>query len=341
MGNLYKILGVLFLLCPFFVNESAAAEPQHTFFHGVNLPQAGFGGQVLPGVQGQHYKWPAPSDVDMYLGMGANILRIAFLWERMQPKLNEPLNPDELAFLDALVAKASARQVTILVDVHNYGMYYGKVIGSQEVPLSAFLDLWTRLATHYRDNPYVIFGLMNEPHEHRADAWASIAQAGVTAIRKTGAKQLILVPGAGYSGAHIWLQKDGKLSNAEALGDIKDPANNFVYEAHIYFDADVSGTHPTCVSGDVGIERLKDFTAWLRQKGRKAFLGEFGAAKDSVCLEALQKTLQYMSLNNDVWYGWTYWAAAEWFGDYMFNIYPPDANKFPQVDVLKKAMIGF
>jgi len=336
-----KILGLLFLLCLFAAGQSSAADATRTFFHGVNLPQAGFAGQVLPGIHGQHYQWHAPSDVDMYLGMGANILRIPFLWERMQPKLFESLKPEELAFLDALVAKAAERKVTIIVDVHNYGMYYGKVIGSKEVPVSAYLDLWTRLATHFRDNPYVVFGLMNEPHEHKPDAWAPIAQAAVKAIRDTGAKQLILVPGAGYSGAHLWLQKDGNLSNAEALIDIKDPAKNFIYEAHIYFDADVSGAHATCVNGEVGVERLKDFTAWLRQKGRKAFLGEFGASKDPVCLEALQKTLQYMSDNNDVWYGWTYWAAAERFGDYMFNIYPPDAQKFPQVDVLKKAMMGY
>ncbi len=341
MKNFSKILGVCLLFCAFVTVDGNAVEPKRVFFHGVNLPQAGFGGQVLPGIQGQHYKWPVPTDVDMYLGMGANVLRIPFLWERMQPKLNEPLNPEELAFLDALVAQASARQIHIILDVHNYGMYYSKVIGSPEVPLSAFLDLWTRLATKYRDNPYVIFGLMNEPHQHYADAWAPIAQAAIVAIRNTGAKQLILVPGSGYSGAHVWLSKNGKISNAEALGDIKDPANNFVYEAHIYFDADVSGTHPLCVSAGVGKERLEDFTAWLRHKGRKAFLGEFGASKDPVCLEALEQTLKYMSENNDVWYGWTYWAAAEWFGDYMFNVYPPDAKKFPQVNVLKKAMIGF
>ena len=219
-------------------------------------------------------------------------------------------------------------------------MYNGNVIGSGEVPVSAFADLWTRLAEHYKDQPYVAFGLMNEPHKQTAEEWASIAQQAIDAIRKTGAQQQIFVPGTSYSGAHSWMKKHGQLSNAEAVGKITDPANNLIIEAHDYFDSDSSGTHASCVSEDVGEQRLADFTKWLRATKHKGFLGEFGASKEPVCLAALARTLKYMSDNNDVWYGWTYWAAAAWFGDYMFNIYPPDPARFPQVEILKKAMTG-
>jgi len=50
----------------------------------------------------------------------------------------------------------------------------------------------------------------------------------------------------------------------------------------------------------------------------------------------LDKMLAYMDANSDAWYGWTYWAASKWFGDYMFNVYPPDTEKYPQAKVLKK-----
>jgi endoglucanase len=318
-----------------------AAEPHRNELHGVNLPNAGFGGKAIPSTHGVNYLWPTPADVDMYADMGANVLRVSFLWERMQPALNGPLEKEELARLDAVVEAASARQVTVLLDVHNYGAYRKELIGSEAVPVSTFADLWARLAAHYRDKTNVAFGLMNEPHKQKADEWAPMAQAAIDAIRQTGAKQLIMLPGTRYSGAHSWLSKDGKLSNAEALGGIQDPANNFIYEVHQYFDADSSGTRPTCVSEDIGEKRLAAFTAWLRQTGHKGFLGEFGASKDPVCLAALDRTLKYMAANADVWHGWTYWAAAKWFGNYMFNIYPPDPERFPQVGVLKKAMSGY
>ncbi|SEH32695.1 glycoside hydrolase family 5 protein [Magnetospirillum fulvum] len=320
------------------VSALAADSAVSQHLTGVNLPNAGFGHKVVPGKHGTNYLWPTPQDVDMYADIGANVLRIAFLWERMQPVLSGPLAKDELERLDALVARGATRHVTILLDVHNYGSFNKIAIGTGNVPSAAFSDLWSRLASHYRNAPNVAFGLMNEPFKHKAAEWAPIAQEAILAIRKSGARQLILVPGTRWSSAYSWLNKDGDLSNGEALANIEDPANNFIFEAHQYFDSNSSGTQPSCVSEDIGVKRLSAFTEWLRQNGKQAFLGEFGASKDPLCLEALSRTLAFLRDNGDVWRGWTYWAAAPWFGDYMFNIYPPDPVRYPQVPVLMGAM---
>ncbi len=315
---------------------AAGMQPQAAapaYYVGVNFPQATFG--KIPGVMYKDYAWQRPSDIGLFADIGANIFRVGFLWERMQPEPG-PLNPRELAALDALVASAAARRVTILLDLHNYGAYRKKLIGTPEVPVSVFADFWSRLAVHYKDQPYVAFGLMNEPNKQSATDWASMAQAAIDAIRATGAKQPIFVPGTYWDGAHSWFA--GKPSNATALAAIKDPANNLVFEAHQYFDQDSSGTHAACVSEDIGEKRLAAFTKWLRDTKRKGFLGEFGASKDPVCLEALRRTLAYMNANRDVWAGWAYWAAAPWFGNYMFNVYPPDPARFPQAGVLRQAL---
>jgi len=314
---------------------AGAAKPELV---GVNLANAGFGGKVRPGVHGVNYLWPKPDDIDLYAGLGANAFRIAFLWERMQPKLFGPLDEAEAGRLDALVKRGDEKGVTVILDVHNYAAYYDQLIGSADVPNDAFFDLWRRLAVRYKDHPSVAFGLMNEPNKHKAADWAPLAEGALAAIRQAGARQLVLVPGTKWSGAHAWLAKDGALSNAEALGGLKDPARNFVFEVHQYFDANTSGTNASCVSATIGVERLKAFTEWARKTGNKGFLGEFGASKDPVCMEALKNTLQYMADNADVWKGWTYWAAAPWFGNYMFNVYPPDPARFPQIEILKQAM---
>jgi len=317
------------------------AEYVKTFYHGINLPGATFGSQHIPGVDKKDYSWPTAADVKLYADMGANIVRVAFLWERMQPQLFMSLENYEVTRLDAVVAAAAKLHVTILLDVHNYGLYKKQPIGSEAVPVTAFTDLWGRLAAHYKGEPFVAFGLMNEPYQHKADEWAQIVQQAINEIRHEGANQLILVSGTHWSGAHSWMAKDGTLSNAEALADLTDPENNFAFEAHQYFDVDSSGTHPECVSDDIGEQRLSAMTAWLRQNDKRGFLGEFGASKDPVCVEALRRGLKYLVDNKDVWYGWTYWAAAAWFGNYMFNIYPPDPKRFPQVEILTDAMRGF
>lgn len=326
---------LVFFLAIVFTAPSFANPGDRLEFRGINLGGAAIGGKERPGKHGINYLWATAAEVSQYAKAGFNTLRIPFLWERLQPRLNSAFDEAELARLDEVVAAGAASGVTIVLDVHNYATYQFEMIGSESVPISAFEDFWSRLATRYKDNPSVAFGLMNEPNRHKAKEWAPIAQAAINAIRKTGAKQLILVPGTRWSGAYSWLAKDGELSNAEAMRGLRDPANNFVFEMHQYFDGNSSGTSPVCVSEEIGVKRLKDVTLWLRKTGHRAFLGEFGASNDPVCLKALENTLAYMEKNGDVWQGWTYWVAAKWLGNYMFNIYPPDSSRFPQLKVIE------
>ncbi len=303
---------------------------------GVNLAGGEFTGNKLPGVFHKDYFYPSAADIQKFADIGMNTIRVPFLWERLQPELNAPLSAPELSRLDGVMSAAGLQHMTVILDPHNYGSYRGKLIGSPEVPGKAFADFWSRIATHYKNEPFVVFGLMNEPNQQPAELWASIAQSAVTAIRDTGAKQLILVPGTGWSGAHSWNQKAGTLSNAEALAKLKDPAHNFAIEVHQYFDQDSSGTHAACVNAHVGEMALSGMTAWLRTTGNRGFLGEFGSTGDPVCLSALRNTLLHMKKNADVWQGWTYWGASAWFGNYMFNIMPPDPVQHKQVLVLEE-----
>lgn len=333
--HLIAFLLALFCLgaaLPAGVQDRGGALP----LRGINLAGGDFAPQVLPGKNGTEYGFPPMQDVETYADFGMQVFRLSFLWERIQPNLYGPLDASQMKLVDQVVQAATARHVLVILDVHNYGKYRGRLIGSAEVPNAAFDDLWVKLAKAYKDNAFVAFGLMNEPYKHKADAWAKIAQEAVWAIRKTGARQTILVPGTNFSAAHRWLTKDGELSNGEALRGLKDPANNFAFEAHVYFDKDSSGTHPDCVSETIGPERLSPFTGWLRENDLRGFLGEFGSSTDATCLKNLENTLDYMDANKDVWMGWTLWAASRRFGKYMFNIYPPDPDKFPQARILRR-----
>ena len=330
MTRILKILITSFLLTSLNVYSSETNQ-----YVGINIAGAEFKSGVLPGKQGTDYLWPTPSDISQFAQAGFNTIRVPFLWQRMQPELYKPLSEAEANYLDTVIKSAIENKVTILIDPHNYGAYKADLIGSDNVPVAAFEDFWSRIANRYKNNPNIMFGLMNEPNKQSAEDWAAIAQAAIYAIRKTGAKQKILVPGTRWSGAHSWLKGFATSSNAEALKNIKDPANNMAFELHQYFDNDSSGTKPQCVSDDIGVQRITAATEWLRANKQKGFLGEFGASVDPVCLTALGKTLNYMKENKDVWIGWTYWAGAKWFGKYMFNIYPPDVNNSLQLQTLQ------
>ena len=49
------------------------------------------------------------------------------------------------------------------------------------------MNLWTQLATKYKGEANIAFGVMNEPHEVDITKWAATVQEVVTAIRGAGA----------------------------------------------------------------------------------------------------------------------------------------------------------
>ena len=309
------------------------SHPEQESLRGVNLAGADFGETALPGVFDQDYTYPTTDEVDYFVGKGMNVFRIPFRWERLQQSLGAELDVDEEARLRNIVEYATERGAAVILDPHNYARYHGSLIG-QGPSVGDFAEFWTRLATLYRANRRVIFGLMNEPYEIRAEAWLAAANAAIAAIRATGATNLILVPGTNWSGAGSWSSDWGYGTNADTMQAVVDPADRFMFEVHQYFDSDSSGTSSTCVSATPGSELLAGFTDWLRYHRYRGVLGEFGVGNDETCLTALRDVLAHMDENGDVWHGWTYWAAGPWWGDYRFSIEPEGCADKPQMTVL-------
>lgn len=326
--SFFPVLVLVFGLTGF-----ANSQPR---FGGVNLAGAEFGGNELPGEYNRHYTYPTRSEIDYYVGKGMNVFRLPFKWERLQYEANGPLNAAELSRIKTFVNYAASKEAAVILDPHNYARYYGDVIGSANLSVGAFEDFWAKLATEFKNNPQVIFGLMNEPHGMETELWLTDANAAISAIRATGANNLILVPGNAYTGAHSWMSNWYGTPNGTVMINIVDPADNYAFEVHQYFDDNSSGTSESCVNATIGSSRLKGFTSWARANNVRGFLGEFGCSSNDNCLAALDDMLSYMDTNSDVWLGWTYWAGGPWWGDYMFSVEPQNGTDKPQMDVLEK-----
>ena len=229
-------------------------------FAGVNLAGGEFG--KLPGTYGTDYTYPTPADIDYYVELGFNLIRVPFRWERLQPTLGAPFAAGDQALLTAVVEYAVTRGLHVVLDTHNYarrrladdGWAADHLIGSKLVPTSAFADFCARLAGAFQGTPSVIFGLMNEPWGIEPEDWLVIANEAIGALRREGASQLVLVPGVAYTGAHSWIS-----ARNTVMSNVVDPANNFAFEVHQYFDPDSSGTSPTAVGASIGSERIEIF----------------------------------------------------------------------------------
>lgn len=328
------------------VAVSSSALPGEPFMMGINLSAAGFGAHDpahVPGIYNQSYTYPTTAHLDYYKARGVELIRFPFIWERIQRTLYGPLDAAELARLDTLLDQIEERGLRVVLDLHNYGRYrlsgIERVIGSAEVPRSAYQDVWEKLAVHVKNRDSLwAYGIMNEPYDMGAHTWKDSAQVAVNGIRKHDTRHAILLPGDGYSGAHRWLTHGANL-----IG-ITDPAQNLIFEAHQYFDStsagaydasyDVEGATPT-----IGITRLAPFVDWCRTNGVRGFVGEYGVPdNDPRWITLLDNTLGYLAANR---ISGTYWAGGPWWGDYALSTEPKRAHdEAPQMASLIKRGAG-
>ena len=308
-----------------FCQEAAAQS-----LKGVNFASPAFFPSRLPGLYGQDFIYPSDADIAYFTSKGMNVFRISILWERLQPALNGKLDPGELGRLAGFIDEVDRHGGYTILDIHNYAQYRGVMIGQSPVTDAAFADLWTRLARHFGHDDHVIFGLMNEPKVQQIGAWQQAVQKSIDGIRSTGARNRIFVSGIAWDGAAHFAEISG-----DSLAALVDPQHRLVFEVHTYFNSDSSGTSKSCISSREAVGRLTEFTQWLRAGQRQGFLGEFGVSRRPECLAMLKSVVSYLQNNEDVWLGWTYWAAGPWWGNYMFSIEPEAGADRPQMLVLE------
>jgi endoglucanase len=320
---------------------TAAIAPAHSepLITGINLSGLEFNSRRLPGRSDRDYTAPTTAELAYYRASGARAVRLPFLWERLQPSLGGNFDADYAHLLFDLVSAARAQNMKVILDPHQYGRRRingeARVIGEDGgPPADAFAQFWGALAGRCRGQDDVIFALQNEPHDQDQAALVETSNRAIAAIRSRGSRQLILVSGAAWSGAHSWMSS----GNAASMLGVRDPANNFAFDVHQYLDQDSSGTHPACVAG--ASNRLQTFTRWARVNRKRGFLGEFGAGGEALCLAELDGLLAFIAANRDVWLGWTCWAGGPWWGrDYPLSIEPEDLSHAvdrPQMTVLRR-----
>lgn len=233
---------------------NAAVAP---YGRGVNLAGMEFAPTAIPGVVGTSYFVPTAAEFDYYKAKGLTLMRVPFLWERIQPALGGALDPTYLGYLNTIVGYAAARGMTVILDVHNYGAYLtggaNHTIGAADgvVTQAHFTDLWTRLATYFKGQP-VWYGLQNEPHDFAAGPYTAnlvihnfdngtqgvteesgqVVTASATAHTGAGAIQVAVPFGTGYSQARI---------RGGVPGGTNYAANGDTFSVWVYVPAGITG----------------------------------------------------------------------------------------------------
>lgn len=296
------------------------------------------------------YAYPGKDRLDWAAAQGFGMLRVPFLFQNIQASSGARLDEAALRQLDPVLGECAAKHIVCLLDMHNYGNYYlddsataQGLPGAIDVSNRRLADVWAQLADRYKNNPYVWFDLMNEPHQQTALQWVKTDNTIAAAIRASGATNKIIFQGTAWQGAWTWSSS----GNATAMLKAYDPGNNFAFEAHQYLDSDGSGTSPVCVPGS-GASRLLPFTTWLKANGLQGIIGELGWAGNAGCeIEATALLDGWRAAAasgaGGGYIGLTYWAAGPWWSDsYMYLAEPrpfPAGAEPAQLTTLKRYLV--
>lgn len=253
---------------------------------------------------------------------GMNIFRLPVSWQYLTNNKIGPLDEKNFGSYDLLMQACLKTGAYCVIDIHNFARWDGGIIGQDGPTDIQFADLWTQLATKYAGNSFVIFELMNEPHDIELAAWVTSCQIAVTAIRKAETvSHIILLPGENFSSAGTFLSSGW----GSALATVTNPdksTTNLLFDLHKYLDVDNSGSNTECVMDNVA-DTFEPVAAWLRKNKRQAILSETGVGVTSEsCFVDFCAQNTAINANSDVYLGYIAWTAGSVDSDYMLNLAP-------------------
>lgn len=216
-----------------------------------------------PGRYGHDYSYENRGGYRYLASRGVRLVRLALVWERLQPRPGGPLRAAEVSRLRKAVAEAHTAGLEVILDLHGYGQFtagprpgdpHGSrtvyALGSGPLPTSALADFWARTVRATQDLPGVLgYDLLNEPvrlaarGQDGARLWERAAQESVDAIRAAGSRAPVFVAAYGRGSPLGW-------SRAHGRPWVHDPLGRAVYEIHVYFDSDGSGRYAQSYSGE-------------------------------------------------------------------------------------------
>ena len=249
--------------------------------------------------------------------------------------------------LDSVIRDLTSKRYYVILDLHNYMRYNKQNVtldvvnvdpnGTDVITADRMTGLWLNITRRY-GSQYMIFGLMNEPHDVFQDA---LTQYTMAALDGLVSSRLTLLSGNYWTGLHSWFDHVNDtlshLTNAEYI-IVQFPqvvnSSSYAIEVHQYFDQDSSGRYESgdCIPFDNFTQQFDIYWAlfenWTRKNKLQIYVGEFGAPDTPTCRRILDYFLgeltqfAYNETTRSGVIGWAIWAAGNSWGQYPISVSP-------------------
>ncbi|KAH9443329.1 hypothetical protein MJO28_014787 [Puccinia striiformis f. sp. tritici] len=243
-----------------------------------------------------------------------SLLKLPIAWETLQHNITQ------LEVYTDVVATVTSRKAQAIVSLSmssvQFANFTSNVTESKGGPLrrdaasATFVELWGKLAKHFQHDRRVIFHLMAIPIGGALPRnWNQTIQAAVTAIRKNGARNAIVLPSFGASNGTTFNTFRDFPKDFERMQHIKNPDGT---TDGIVFDVSQtigpkSPNSQRCQGIDVS-NIVEPVVKLLKENERQAIIGTLAAGSDPSCTESLVKFAKeanksYPALAGFVMYG--------------------------------------
>ena len=198
--------------------------------------------------------------------------------------------------------------------------FFDKDVSAMKSNRQAFINAWIGIANRYKNNPYVLFSIFNEPlmgfntfdsatEMHLGESYSRFMEDVVDGIHSTGAKNIIII------NRHYATRYYQYYSNVQPVN-----RNGIIWEDHYYMTA----THSFTLWKryiDMYVNRI------VKTFGKPLIIGEYGFDKQnygkdsypSTWLTQLQNQVNYLDSKGLCGRQWQQWGALE--GEYYDRVY--------------------
>jgi len=170
---------------------------QEIVLHGVNLEALSV--RTIAGFEGA-FNCDINEMIERLYGLGARVIRLSLEGQKWS-------YPEYVVLVDKIVAAAKDKGMYIILSFHRWDNNWTGATGLQSkadlilgvMDQQPFLDFWASVASRYRENPAVLYSLLNEPNAGKyklndvASAWYDLALKTSRIIHRINPKALILV----------------------------------------------------------------------------------------------------------------------------------------------------
>lgn len=257
-------------------------------FLGSNMGLMNNNSNVLPGVEGQHYRKWVKELLAKRVATGMPFCRAPMSWERFQVSRGMPfaysVNKKYVGEWHDNYAMAEEVGLQVVPDLHNYMRFKGQLISNDPNSAQPSLpDFWVKWWSEYGQHKcFWGLGLMNEPHDMSDQVLFDTIQATVTALRNAGCKLPLLIP------ANNWCSGSTYQTTGAFMLKIQDPLNNLFFEVHNYL---MEGGMYTAKSVTTSFDKdafIRLFTpayTEILKAGKRMLIGEFAWPKGNKSAE--------------------------------------------------------